>query len=231
METQKLTKKIYNMLSKKQKINFIIIIIIMILSALLSQLLPLSIGKLTDDILNQKNLSFVNVLPFLLFILIVTVSNEVIKVIRRVIVEDTCTRCEKEARTKAINSLLHAPLSFFKKNMIGNIHGRLNRSLDGTIRLLKLLFMDFAPAIFSSIAAIIVIFTKLPLFLSILMLFVIPIGILIIFRQILTQKGIRVELMEEKATMDGTMVELMNGIEVIRVTNNAEKEVERFREK
>ena len=100
METQKLTKKIYNMLSKKQKINFIIIIIIMI-SALLSQLLPLSIGKLTDDILNQKNLSFVNVLPFLLFILIVTVSNEVIKVIRRVIVEDTCTRCEKEARTKA----------------------------------------------------------------------------------------------------------------------------------
>lgn len=231
METQKLTKKIYNMLSKKQKINFIIIIIIMILSALLSQLLPLSIGKLTDDILNQENLSFVNVLPFLLFILIVTVSNEVIKVIRRVIVEDTCTRCEKEARTKAINSLLHASLSFFKKNMIGNIHGRLNRSLDGTIRLLKLLFMDFTPAIFSSIAAIIVIFTKLPLFLSILMLFVIPIGILIIFRQILTQKGIRVELMEEKATMDGTMVELMNGIEVIRVTNNAEKEVERFREK
>ncbi len=115
METQKLTKKIYNMLSKKQKINFIIIIIIMILSALLSQLLPLSIGKLTDDILNQENLSFVNVLPFLLFILIVTVSNEVIKVIRRVIVEDTCTRCEKEARTKAINSLLHAPLVFLKR--------------------------------------------------------------------------------------------------------------------
>lgn len=89
----------------------------MVISAILSQLLPLSIGKLTDDILKQENLSFINILPFLLFILVVTVSNEIIKVVRRVIVEDTCTKCEKEARSNAINSLLHAPLSYFKKNI------------------------------------------------------------------------------------------------------------------
>jgi len=231
MKKQGLVYRIYSMLTKKQKWNFVIIIIIMVISALLGQLLPLSIGKLTDDVLNQDNLSFVKVLPFLFFILAVTVSNEIIKVVRRVIVEDTCTSCEKEARSNAISSLLHAPLNYFKKNMIGNIHGRLNRSLEGTIRLLKLLFMDFAPAIFSGVAAIIVIFNKLPFYLSILMLFVIPIGVAIIFRQISTQKGIRVELMEEKASMDGTIVELMNGIEVIRVTNNAENEVDRFTNK
>ncbi len=225
---QNLVKRIYQMLNKRQKINFIIIIIIMVISALLGQLLPLSIGKLTDDVLQQENLSFMKIVPFLLFILVVTVTNEIIKVVRRVIVEDTCTRCEKDARSKAISSLLHAPLSYFKENMTGNIHGKLNRSLDGTIKLLKLLFMDFAPAIFSGVAAIIVIFSKLPLFLSFLMLFVIPIGIIIIFRQISTQKGIRVELMEEKSSMDGIMVELINGLEVIRVTNNAEAEVDRF---
>lgn len=231
MKKQNLVKRIYLMLNKRQKLNFIIIIFIMILSAFLSQLLPLSIGKLTDDVLNQESLSFVSIIPFLLFILVVTVSNEIIKVIRRVVVEDTCTRCEKNARSQAVDALLHAPLSYFKENMTGNIHGKLNRSLEGTIRLLKLLFMDFAPAIFSGIAAIIVIFSKLPLFLSILMLFVIPIGIIIIFRQISTQKGIRVELMEEKSSMDGTMVELINGIEVIRVTDNAEAEVNRFTDK
>ncbi|MDE6284382.1 MAG: ABC transporter ATP-binding protein/permease, partial [Bacilli bacterium] len=228
MKKQHLIKRIYKMLTKRQKWNFVFIIVIMIISAILSQILPLSIGKLTDDILNQENLSFVKIIPFLLFILVITLSNEVIKVIRRIIVEDTCTSCEKEARLNAISSLLHAPLNYFKKNMIGNIHGKLNRSLDGTIRLLKLLFMDFAPAVFSGIAAIVVIFTKLPVYLSILMLFVIPIGVVIIFRQISTQKGIRIELMEEKSSMDGTMVELMNGIEVIRVTNNAEVEVDRF---
>lgn len=231
MKSANLIKRIYQMLSRKQKWNFMIIILIMIISAILSQLLPLSIGKLTDDLLNQENIVFQSILPFLLFILIITVLNEIIKVIRRVIVEDTCTRCEKEARSNAVNSLLHAPLNYFKKNMIGNIHGRLNRSLDGTIRLLKLIFMDFAPAIFSGIAAITIIFTKLPIFLSLLMLLVIPIGIIIILRQISTQKGIRVELMEEKVSMDGTMVELMNGIEVIRITNNTSNEVNRFTEK
>ena len=228
MERKGLFQKIYLMLTKRQKFNFIIIIFIMIICALLSQLLPLAIGTLTDDILGQESLSFISILPFLGFILVITIINEILKVIRRIIVEDTCTRCEKTARTRALNSLLHAPLLYFKWNMIGNIHGRLNRSLDGTVRLLKLIFMDFAPAIFNGIAAIIVIFSKLPLFLSFAMLLVIPIGVLIVFRQISTQKFIRLELLEEKNNMDGTAVELMNGIEVIRVLDNAEFEVNRF---
>ena len=228
MERKGLFQKIYLMLTKRQKFNFIIIIFIMIICALLSQLLPLAIGTLTDDVLSQESLSFTSVLPFLGFILLITVINEILKVLRRVIVEDTCTRCEKTARTRALNSLLHAPLLYFKRNMIGNIHGRLNRSLDGTVRLLKLIFMDFAPAIFNGIAAIIVIFSKLPLFLSFAMLLVIPIGVLIVFRQISTQKFIRLELLEEKSNMDGTAVELMNGIEVIRVLDNADFEVNRF---
>ena len=224
----KIYSKIFHMLTKRQKLNFILIIVIMIISALLTQLLPLSIGSLTDDVLSSEELSFLNVLPFLGFILIITITNEIIKVIRRLLVEDTSTRFEKTARTKAISSLLHAPLDYFKENMTGNIHGKLNRSLEGTTKLLKLMFMDFAPAIFNGLAAIVVIFTKLPITLALLMLLVIPIGIIIVFRQITTQRGIRVELMNEKSNMDGTIVELINGIEVIRIVNNAENETNRF---
>ena len=224
----KIYSKIFHMLTKRQKLNFLLIIVIMIISALLTQLLPLSIGSLTDDILSSEELSFLNVLPFLGFILIITITNEIIKVIRRLLVEDTSTRFEKTARTKAISSLLHAPLDYFKENMTGNIHGKLNRSLEGTTKLLKLMFMDFAPAIFNGLAAIVVIFTKLPITLALLMLLVIPIGIIIVFRQITTQRGIRVELMNEKSNMDGTIVELINGIEVIRIVNNAENETNRF---
>src|SRR5699024_463224 len=121
-----------------------------------------------------------------------------------------------------------APLDYFKENMTGNIHGKLNRSLEGTTKLLKLMFMDFAPAVFNGIAAIVVIFSKLPLSLAFMMLLVIPIGVIIVFRQITTQRGIRVELMNEKSNMDGTMVELINGIEVIRIVDNAETETSRF---
>ena len=112
--------------------------------------------------------------------------------------------------------------------MTGNIHGRLNRGLEGTVKLEKLIFMDFAPAIFNSLAAVVVIFTTLPFVLALPMLLVVPIGTAIVLRQIKTQKGIRVELLETKASMDGTVVELLNGIEVIRITDSVDREKARF---
>lgn len=224
-------KKIYKLLDKKQKIRFIIIIMIMIISAILAQMTPKAIGWLTDDILSKDSISFEKVIPFLIFILIVNVVNEIIKIVRRVLVEDTATRTEKKARGIVIKSLLMAPLSYFRKNMTGNIHGRLNRCLDGTIKLEKLLFMDFAPAIFNSIAAIITIFITLPIALALPMMLVIPIGVFIVLKQIKSQKGIRVELLNSKSEMDGTIVELINGIEVIRICDSLEFETNRFENK
>lgn len=224
-------KKIYKLLDTKQKLRFILIIIIMIVSAGLAQMTPKAIGWLTDDILTKNEISFNKVIPFLIFILVVNVVNEVIKILRRVLVEDTATRTEKKARGMVIKSLLMAPLSYFRKNMTGNIHGRLNRCLDGTIKLEKLLFMDFAPAIFNAIAAIITIFLTLPITLALPMLLVIPIGVFIVLKQIKSQKGIRVELLESKSGMDGTIVELINGIEVIRICDSLEFETNRFDEK
>ena len=202
-------KKIYKLLDRRQKFRFIIIVFIMIVSAVLAQMTPKAIGWLTDDILSKESISFEKVIPFLIFILVVNVVNEIIKIVRRVLVEDTATRTEKKARGIVIKSLLMAPLSYFRKNMTGNIHGRLNRCLEGTIKLEKLLFMDFAPAIFNSVAAIIIIF-------------------MIVLKQIKSQKGIRVELLNSKSEMDGTIVELINGIEVIRICDSLDFETDRF---
>ena len=88
--------------------------------------------------------------------------------------------------------------------------------------------MDFAPAVFNSIAAIITIFITLPFVLALPMMLVIPIGIFIVFKQINSQKGIRVELLESKSQMDGTIVELINGIEVIRISDSVDFETKRF---
>ena len=119
---------------------------------------------------------------------------------------------------------IYKKLNYFRSHMTGNIHGRLNRSLEGTVKLIKLLFMDFAPAVTTGAAAIVTIFYKLPVPVALLVVLVIPVGTFIVFRQISTQKGIRVELMETKAEMDGTMVELLGGIETIRALDSAEAE-------
>jgi len=225
---KKVLGKIYRLLDFKQKIKFLIIILIMIVSAVLTQMTPKAIGWLTDDVLNVNGVTFEKVVPFLILILVVNVGNEIIKIIRRVMVEDVATRTEKKARGMVIRSLLMAPLSYFRKNMIGNIHGRMNRCLDGTIKLEKLLFMDFAPAVFNSVAAIITIFLTLPITLALPMLMVIPIGVTIVLAQINSQRGIRVELLERKSSMDGTIVELINGIEVIRICDSVDFETNRF---
>lgn len=224
-------KQIFALLPKKQKMGFVWILLILGVSAVLSQLTPLAIGYLTDRVLNAKHIAFRSVIPVLLVILLANVLNEVIKVARRLIVEDTATQAEKSAREKAAFSLLRAPLSYFRGNMTGNIHGRLNRSLDGTTKLIKLAFMDFAPAVTTGIAAVVTIFLRLPALVACLVVLVVPIGTLIVFRQIATQNGIRVELMETKAEMDGTVVELLNGIETIRILDSANVEGERIKDR
>lgn len=109
-------KRLYALLDWKQKRNFVIIILIMMLSAGLSQLTPKAIGWLTDDILLQSSLSFSAILPLLLFILTVNVVNELIKIWRRIIVEDTATKTEKKgARPGDFIAAAGAPVLFQDK--------------------------------------------------------------------------------------------------------------------
>lgn len=221
---RKIWKSIFALLPRKQKSGFFLILLILAVSAVLSQLTPLAIGYLTDHVLAGQNASFASVAPILLAILVVNIVNELIKVARRLIVEDTATQAEKTARQRAALSLLMAPLSYFRAHMTGNIHGRLNRSLEGTVKLIKLMFMDFAPAVTTGLAAVVTIFAQLPASVACLVVLVIPVGTFIVLRQIGTQKGIRVELMDTKADMDGAMVELLGGIETIRALDSAQTE-------
>ena len=91
-ELKSVFKKLYALLDRKQKRNFVIILLIMIVSAALSQMTPKAVGWLTDDILRQNQVQFVKVIPLLILILIINVVNELIKILRRIIVEDTATK-------------------------------------------------------------------------------------------------------------------------------------------
>lgn len=83
----------------------------------------------------------------------------------------------------------------------------------------------------TAVAAIVIIFMKLPVLVACMIVLVIPVGTFIVLRQITTQKGIRVSLMETKADMDGTMVELLGGIETIRTFDSAREESGRILER
>ena len=121
---KRLWKEMAALLPPKQRRRFWLVLLILGVSAVLSQITPLAVGWLTDHILAGPEQGFGSVIPALLVILAVNVFNEVIKVIRRLIVEDTATQAEKTARQRAAQSLLRAPLAYFRTHMTGNIHGR-----------------------------------------------------------------------------------------------------------
>ncbi len=221
-------KKLLGLLPRRQRPRFVLIALLLGASAAFSQVTPLAVGYLTDRVLRAPDDAFLSALPALAAILAAAVIGEGIKVARRLLVEDAATQTEKNARQRAAASLLRAPLAYFRGHMTGNIQGRLNRGLEGATRLVKLTLMDLAPAVVTGLAAIVTIFVRLPAAVACLVILVIPVGILLVLRQIATQRGIRVELMEKKADLDGTMVELLGGIETIRALDGAQAEEERL---
>ena len=86
-----LVKKLAGLLERRQRVGFAVILVILAVSALLSQVTPLAVGYLTDQVLAAQTVNFAAVLPILVGILVVNVVNEVVKVLRRLIVEDTAT--------------------------------------------------------------------------------------------------------------------------------------------
>lgn len=68
--------KMYALLERKQKHAFAWILLIMAVSAGLTQFTPKAIGWLTDHILKMDEIEFWRVIPVLLAILVVNVLNE-----------------------------------------------------------------------------------------------------------------------------------------------------------
>jgi len=219
--------KLTKLLRPREKTILGFATIIMMVVGGLTNLPAVLLGKFVDLLIATQNPSFQIAIPFLLAIVAIIISKEVLTVFRKYLVENIATHTEKEQTLRTINQLLKVNLSFFQENQIGALHGRIFRSIQGAIRLLKLSFLDFFPFFFSALAALVIAFTKNSLFSS-FMILVIPAGFFLILWQISSQKGIRVTLLREKEKIDGKVVEMMGGIESVRVADTAEFELSKL---
>jgi ATP-binding cassette subfamily B protein len=57
------------------------------------------------------------------------------------------------------------------------------------------------------------------------MILVIPTGLFIIIKQLSSQKGLRVAFLRKQETIDGAVVEMLGGLETVRVANTTDQEV------
>lgn len=161
---------------------------------------------------------------YLIAIGVAYLVREVANVVRRFLVERACTRIDKNLCVKLVGHLMEVDLSTLSHEQVGAIHGRIARSVEGLIRFLRITFHDFLPALFIGSTALIFAFQAEPR-IGLVMMCVAPISLGITFWQIATQNGVRLGLLRIREAMDGTVVELISGIDYIRASHTHKHEI------
>ena len=62
------------------------------------------------------------------------VIREVLNVLRRYLVENTCTRVNRDMSVRLVSHLMKVDLAVLSKDKVGALHGRIFRSVDGYVR-------------------------------------------------------------------------------------------------
>ncbi|MDO8576155.1 MAG: ABC transporter ATP-binding protein [bacterium] len=216
--------RISSLLERGEKRALLLALCIMVGTGFLANLPAVLLGQFVDKIINVENPTFSIAIPFLGLIIAAILVRESLTVLRKYLVENVATQTEKKQTVRTIDRLLKTDLDFITKNRIGALHGRIFRSIQGLVRLLKLGFLDFFPAFFAALTALAIAFYQKPSLAS-FMILVIPAGLFIVVKQIASQKGIRVSLLRGKEDVDAKVVEMMGGLETIRVSNTSGIEI------
>jgi ATP-binding cassette subfamily B protein len=152
---------------------------------------------------------------------------ETFNVLRRYMVENTCTGLNRDMQMRVAGHVMRYDMQQFNSQKLGTMHGRIIRSVDGLIQFIRLMFLDFMPAILTGVFALVAVILKEPI-MGLVMLGVIPISVFLTLQQLKTQKGVRLQLMRDNEEVDGMLVEQMAGVEYIRVANTLDREAERL---
>jgi ATP-binding cassette subfamily B protein len=219
-------RRTMRLLEKPEKTALVFASLLMVFTGVLTNLPAVILGRLVDKLTRTEKIDFNIALPFIFLIIVIILIREALTVVRKYFVENVATQTDKKETVYVIEHLLKTDIANINKQQIGSLNGKIFRSIQGIVRIIKLAFLDFFPVFFSALAAIIIAFSQKPL-LATVMILVIPVGFFIIVWQVSSQKGIRVALLRGKEKIDGAVVEMLGGIETVRTLNTENQEIEK----
>jgi ATP-binding cassette subfamily B protein len=227
---------LWSLIPRRQQVCLVAAVALMFLGGAANTAIPLLLGRLVDTARDgalhgdgatgNSSPFFQSAGLFLTLIGMAYLGREILQVGRRYLVEDACSRLSKFLFVTLVSRLMMADLTSLSQDRIGALHGRIVRAGTGGVRFLRVGFLDFFPAIFSGGLALAAVVGKQP-WLGLLMAGVIPLSLTLTARQLVSQKGVRLDLMRFQEEMDGTVVELLGGIDDVRATNTLPRELRR----
>lgn len=222
-------RRTLRLMEKPEKTALVFASVLMLITGVLTNLPAVILGRLVDKLVGTEQIDFNVAIPFIVLIIGIILVREALTVVRKYFVENVATQTDKKQTVNVIEHLLKTDIANINQQQIGSLHGRIFRSIQGMIKIIKLGFLDFFPVFFSALAAIAIALTQKPLLAGVMVL-VIPVGLFIIVWQVSSQKGIRVALLRGKEKIDGAVVEMLGGIETVRALNTENQEVAKVEE-
>lgn len=224
-------KDLWGLIPRRPRWTLALAALLMALGGASNTAIPLLLGRLVDSVRQRADNSdgvdtkgiLATVAFSLLLIGIAYLVREILQVGRRVLVEDTCTRFEKHLFVRLVSHSMMTDRDALSREKIGTLHGRMLRNVSGSVRFLRIGFLDFLPALLAGSFALAAVFAKQP-WIGLATIGVIPISTYITIRQLMSQKGVRLELLHCREEMDGTVVEQLGGIDYIRTSNKHKHE-------
>jgi ATP-binding cassette subfamily B protein len=226
-------RQVWHLVPRRHKWALAFAALVMAVTSLCNTALPLLLGKLVDGVKHgtEEGLSHAALYHlagwFLGLICLIYLVREGLHVLRRYLVERTCTRINRDMSVKLMAHVLKTDLATLSQEKIGALHGRLFRSVDGFVRFLRSGFLDFFPAVLTGLFALVTALGKQPV-LGLVMVGVIPVSVFLTIRQLISQKGVRLKLMRSCEEIDGAVVEQLGGLEYIRASNTQQQEIKRL---
>jgi ATP-binding cassette, subfamily B, bacterial len=222
--------QVWRLVPRRHKASLGFAAILMGVTAACNTAIPLLLGRLVDGVKSGSDQGLPGhevyrfSLVFLGCIAAAYVVRELLNVARRFLVENSCTRIEKTMTVKLVAHLMRVDLASLSKDMVGSLQGRIGRSVIGFVKFLRLGFLDFFPPLLGGVFALSAALTKQP-WLALAMIGVVPLSLLLTVLQIYSQKGIRLKLIHSQESMDGTVVELLTGLDYVRAANTIDYEM------
>jgi ATP-binding cassette subfamily B protein len=218
---------------RAQRWALAVAVLVMSITGAANTAIPLCLGKLIDSVNPdaQRGLTQASLLHTAAFYLALMggayLLRESMNVLRRFLVENACTRIDRDMCVRLVGHLMKSDLSSLAQQQVGALHGRIARSVEGVVRFFRISFLDFIPALLSGSFALTAALSKQPK-VALAMAGVIPISLTLTIWQLMTQKGIRLGLLRSREAMDGTIVEQLSGLDYVRAANTHEQEVRRI---
>lgn len=168
-------KRTLGLIGRPEKRMLLLASFLMLLTGVLTNLPAVILGRIVDKAIGVNNFQFAVVIPFIGAIILIILVRETLTVIRKYFVENIATQTEKKQTVAMIEHLLKTDISLLNQQQIGSLHGRVFRSIQGLVRIIKLGFLEFFPAFFTALAAIAIALSQKPFLATIMILVIQPV--------------------------------------------------------